>query len=98
MINGLTLEKQRIGDRLESLEKSFSTYMAINELVSKQNKDMIEKLNEIIVGNGKEGIAETVRNLKRMEDNRRKHYFAFYVGIIGTICEGIYRTITQWGK
>lgn len=78
------LEKQRIGDRLQSLEKSFTVFTETYTLINKQNSDIIHKLNYIIIGNGEKGLAEKVRRLEEFEDKRKKQNLILWTAIIGT--------------
>lgn len=84
MSDGLTLEKQRIAERLQSLESSFNVFTETYALTNKQNSEMINKLNHIIIGNGERGLAEKVRGLEDIEQQRKKHNFYIWCAIIGT--------------
>ncbi len=82
MPNDLTLEKQRIADRLASLESAFNTFTAVSELRIKSNEETLDRLNHIIAGNGQPGLSEQIRALNKVEEKRNKHYMAFYCAII----------------
>lgn len=77
--NSLDLEKQRIGDRLEALERTVSNYMSITELRMKNQEVTLEKLNHIIVGNGNPGIAEKVRKLEDLSNQVKAIWIAMIV-------------------
>ncbi len=98
MADGLSLEKLRIADRLEALERTMSNYTAVNEFKMSQHTEMLEKLNKIIVGNGVKGLAESVRNLEKTDERRAKHTFVFYTAIVAGFGEWIREVLVHWNK
>ena len=89
----LDLEKQRIGNRLASLESTFSAWMATSELRMKQHDIIVEKLSHIILGNGQIGLAEKVRDVQGKQENKEKHTFLVWLALIPVIAERIWSHI-----
>ena len=97
MSNELDLEKQRIGDRLHALETTVSAWIATSELKQKQDNIMIDKLTNIIVGNGSIGISEKVRNAEKeletirvSHEKRQKNIWLVWVGLLPVIVERVW--------
>lgn len=84
----LTLEKLKIHERLTVLETRFDT-------LEQKITENIEKLNHIIIGNGKPGLSESVRELQKRESDREKYVTAGLIATVGLIVKTIYDAITN---
>lgn len=91
--DNLSLEKLRIAERLQALETVLSNYTAVNELKMKQNSEMLDKLNHIIVGNGTPGLSEKVRVLEDSDKSRKIHVKIIYTAIVAGIVNLIFRIV-----
>ena len=65
-----TLEKQKIAERLASLETAQRDFIKTHETEGKRLCENIEKLNQIILGNGRPGV---VGRLGLIEDKHKEH-------------------------
>ncbi len=86
MSDGLTLEKAKVVERLNTLETKFDIYI-------KQVQDNNEKLNHIIIGNGQQGLVDKVRNLEDEEKKRKDYLKVTWVAIIGLACKSVWEMI-----
>jgi hypothetical protein len=84
--DGLTLEKAKVVERLNTLETKFDIYI-------KQVQDNNEKLNHIIIGNGQQGLVDKVRNLEDEEKKRKDYLKVTWVAIIGLACKSVWEMI-----
>lgn len=95
-----TLEKLEISKRLAGVESKMDLYLEKmkhhdekDEEMFKSVRENIDKLNHIIIGNGKPGIAEDVRELRKKEDKRDVHNRIFYGAIVAGFGEWVWRTL-----
>ena len=65
---------------------------------NKKRDEMIDKLNHIIIGNGKPGLAEDVRILGKDSETRKGHNKIFYSAIAMGFGEWVWRTIGHFFK
>lgn len=95
MSDGLTLEKMKVVERLNSLESKLD--ILITELkISNDSRDKnIDRLNHIIIGNGEKGLAERVRNLEEDETKRKDYLRITWVAIIGLACKSVWDWIAK---
>lgn len=87
MSDGLNLEKMRIAERLTTLETQQKIFIDTMG-------DNIEKLNHIIIGNGKKGLAEEVRNLKEVHDKHKDYSKAAGIAIVGLVIKSTWDLFT----
>jgi hypothetical protein len=87
MSDSLTLEKARVVERLTTLETKFDIFI---EKFEENN----EKMNHIILGNGKKGLAEEVRNLKEVHDKHKLYANSAWLAIIGLAVTTAWTRIT----
>lgn len=95
MSDGLTLEKMKVVERLNSLESKFDVLIAELKIKNENMESNVDKLNHIILGNGQKGIAERVRNLEDSENKRQKVVSVFGASIIGLIAKQVWDFISK---
>lgn len=94
MGDGLTLEKMKVVERLNSLETKVDVLIGKLEVSNKDRDENIKLLSHIIVGNGEKGVAERVRNLEESENKRKKFSNAAWLAIISLACKSAWDSLT----
>lgn len=99
------LEKQRIVERMISLETTLATLTKVTEIKISNDRDIlltmqdnIQKLNYAINGNGSPGISEKIRMLEAERLEKKKHFTLIYGAILAGFGEWVWRTIGHFIK
>lgn len=88
MSDEFTLEKLKIHERLAGIESKFDAHMKAEENVSKDIRDILKRHDELLLGNGKDGMTVRVDRLEIEHESRKWHFrslWAIMVGVLANI-------------